>query len=69
MLKETIDSNPIVLETLNFANIVTRDFNKNKPSDIIPILKVAADHFGFNLSRELQFKSAKKYVIKCINCN
>ncbi len=69
MVNETLDQNPIIMESLNFANIVTREFNKNKPSVIIPILKVAADRFGLDIKYELEYKAAKRYVVKCINSN
>jgi len=69
ILKEGIEMNPVVMEPLFFANIVTREFNKNSPSQIIPVMKVAADYFDLELKAERQFKIAKKYLIKCINCN
>lgn len=63
--KETVD----VMETVLFTKIVEEEFNKNPVSEILPIMRYVGAEWGLNISRENQFKIAKKIIINSINKN
>lgn len=62
---ETVET----MEPILFTNIVEREFMQNKPSYIIPVMKVVGSEWGLNISKKNHYEIARKIVLNSIKNN
>lgn len=50
MKTETTKETPVIMENIIFCSISSQNLGKSKPSQILPLLKIIADHWKLNLN-------------------
>ena len=69
MISETLEPNPIVLETVVFTGISAGLIGAAKPSELMPLFRYVASEWGLHIVKKKDFDLVKKIIIHSIKNN